>query len=350
MNALSKPSVTRQSKLRLSQATEVIPGVALAATLAITASFLSTRHGGPQLLYALFLGMAFHYLSSEARTRPGIEFCARSVLRLGVALLGARITLEQVSSLGWATAAVVAAGTFTTVGLGLLLARVFGINRSHGVLVGGSVGICGASAALAISSVLPQDKDSERFTLLVVVTVTLLSTVAMVLYPMLTTALHLPPQLAGIFLGGTIHDVAQVAGAGYMLGEATGDTAVLVKLFRVSLLVVVVMAVALSLGRSRKPAESGAARALLMPWFLWAFTALLVLNSLGMVPDSVRDQLGDASRICIVLAVTALGMKTSFSQLRKAGWRPFAMALTETLWLALFVLAYVLHSRHTSPL
>lgn len=345
MGTLSKSSATSRRNPRFSEVLKLVPGVALICTLGITATFLSARYGGPLLLYTLLLGMAFHYLSSEVRTRPGIEFCGRTVLRFGVALLGARITLEQISALGWSTALVVAVGTFSTVGLGFLLARLFGMDRCRGVLVGGSVGICGASAALAIASVLPQDKDGERFTLLVVVSVTLLSTIAMVLYPMLSTALELPPQLAGVFLGGTIHDVAQVAGAGYMLGEDTGDTAILVKLFRVSLLVVVVMVVALGVGPLSKGVEGNAQRTPALPWFLWAFMVLLFMNSVGVVPTNVRDQLGEASRICIVLAVAALGMKTSLSQLQKAGWRPFALALTETLWLALFVLAYVVYRK-----
>jgi uncharacterized membrane protein YadS len=153
----------------------------------------------PALLYALFFGIAFHYLSHDAKTRPGIEFCSRGLLRLGVGLLGARITASQIVALGWGTALIVVLAVLGTLGLGLLLGRRLGMTRAQGVLSGGAVAICGASAALAISAVLPRETGGERFTLMVVVTVTVMSTVAMVLYPLIARALHLTPELAGLF-------------------------------------------------------------------------------------------------------------------------------------------------------
>ena len=186
----------------------------------MSATFVATLHGGPQLLYALFFGMALHHLDGDARGRPGIEFCARTVLRMGVRLLGARITAAQIAALGWPTAAVVVAGVVTTLWLAQFLGRRLKLTRAESTLAGGAVAICGASAALALSAVLPRDRNSDRFTLVVVVTVTLLSTLAMVLHPLVARLLQLPPQLAGLFLGGTIHDVAQVVGTGYMLDHA----------------------------------------------------------------------------------------------------------------------------------
>lgn len=199
------------------QLLQFLPGTGLCCVIAMAATLVSTLHGGPQFLYALFFGVAFHYLSQDPKTRPGIEFCSRTVLRVGVGLLGARITASQIAGLGWTTAGIVIAAVVTTLLCGVLLGRFLGLNRAQSVLSGGAVAICGASAALAISAVLPRTKDSERFTLMVVVTVTVLSTLAMVIYPLAARLLHLPPELAGLFLGGTIHDVAQVVGAGYML-------------------------------------------------------------------------------------------------------------------------------------
>ena len=233
----------------------VLPGTLLAGVVAMAATLVSTLHGGPQLLYALFFGVAFHYLSSDPKAKPGIEFCSRNVLRLGVGLLGARITASQIAGLGWSTAAIVIAAVVTTLLVGYLLGKSLGLDRAHSVLSGGAVAICGASAALAISSVLPRTKESERFTLMVVVTVTVLSTVAMVVYPLIARALGLPPELAGLFLGGTIHDVAQVVGAGYMIDHATGDYATIVKLFRVSMLAVVVVVVSAMFKTEREQTE-----------------------------------------------------------------------------------------------
>lgn len=321
----------------------LLPGAALAGVIALAATFVSTLHGGPQLLYALFFGVAFHFLSQDVRARPGIEFCARGVLRLGVGLLGARITATQIAGLGWTTALTVIAAVVTTIACGYWLGRRLGMTRPQGVLSGGAVAICGASAALAISSVLPRDKESDRFTLMVVVTVTVLSTVAMVAYPLIARALNLPPELAGLFIGGTIHDVAQVVGAGYTIDQATGDYATIVKLFRVAMLTVVVVTVSALFKRQREAAaeQHSGSKPSLVPWFLWVFVALVCINSLGWVPQAVQLQLTDLSRHCLVLAIAALGIKTSFRQLAQAGWRPFMLLVAETVWMAAFVLVAI---------
>ena len=326
------------------QLLQFLPGTGLCCVIAMAATLVSTLHGGPQFLYALFFGVAFHYLSQDPKTRPGIEFCSRTVLRVGVGLLGARITASQIAGLGWTTAGIVIAAVVTTLLCGVLLGRFLGLNRAQSVLSGGAVAICGASAALAISAVLPRTKDSERFTLMVVVTVTVLSTLAMVIYPLAARLLHLPPELAGLFLGGTIHDVAQVVGAGYMLSPETGDYATIVKLFRVSMLAVVVVVVSTLFKKAREQeSEEGtvAAKQAVVPWFLWVFVALVIINSMGGVPAVVQMGLNDVSRACLVVAIAALGIKTSFGQLARAGWRPFLLLVIETLWMAGFVLAAI---------
>jgi uncharacterized integral membrane protein (TIGR00698 family) len=321
----------------------LIPGIALSGLIALAATFVSDLHGGPQLLFALFFGVAFHFLSFEAKSKPGIEFCARGVLRLGVGLLGARITADQIAGLGWTTALIVIGAVVTTLLCGAWLGKKLNMTRAQGVLSGGSVAICGASAALAISAVLPRDKESDRFTLMVVVTVTVLSTIAMVVYPLIARALSLPPELAGLFLGGTIHDVAQVVGAGYTIDQATGDYATIVKLFRVSMLAVVVVVVSAIFKTQREAIASAhhAKKPPLVPWFLWLFVALVIINSLGGLAPMVQTQLVDLSRLSLVVAISALGLKTSFKQLAKAGWRPFTLLLVETLWMAAFVLVAI---------
>ena len=302
------------------------------------------------MLYALFFGIALNHLSQAPRTKPGVEFGARTVLRLGVGLLGARITATQIAALGWQTAAVVTLAVVSTIAMALFIGRRLGLSRAKSVLAGGAVAICGASAALAISAVLPREKDGERFTLMVVVSVTLLSTVAMVVYPLIVRLFNLPPELGGLFLGGTIHDVAQVVGAGYTINHQTGDAATVVKLLRVAMLAVVVGVVAFAFRQQRLAAlpradGSAPARQPLLPWFLWLFMAMVGVNStLGLAPW-LQQGLGSASRACLVLAIAALGMKTSFAQLARMGWRPVALIVAETLWLAVFVLAAVLALR-----
>jgi uncharacterized integral membrane protein (TIGR00698 family) len=317
----------------------------------VAATLVAALHGGPQMLYALFFGMALNPLASAPRTLAGVEFGARDVLRLGVGLLGVRITGVQIVALGWQTAGVVVLAVLSTLAVAVLMGRRLGLGRARSVLAGGAVAICGASAALAISAVLPREKDSERHTLIVVVAVTLLSTMAMVLYPLVVRVLELPPALGGLFLGGTIHDVAQVVGAGYTIDPATGDAATIVKLFRVSLLTLVVAGVSLAFRTERMAAlqaQAGGypvARPAMLPWFLWLFIAMVTLNSLGAFAPAAQQALNTGSRACLVLAIAALGMKTSLRKLARMGWAPVLLIVAETVWLALFVLVAVLFLR-----
>lgn len=332
---------------QLAQWSRLVPGLGVAALLASAATLVAALHGGPQMLYALFFGMSLKHLGRAGRTAAGVEFGSRTVLRLGVGLLGARITAAQIVALGWQTAAVVGLAVLSTLWTALWLGRRLGLSRAQNLLAGGAVAICGASAALAIAAVLPRHKDSDRFTLVVVVTVTLLSTVAMVLYPLVVRLLDLPPALGGLFLGGTIHDVAQVVGAGYTISPATGDAATVVKLFRVTLLTLVVAGTAYAFRHERALAaapvqtEQRAERPSLLPWFLWLFIAMVVLNSSGLLTPAVQQGLAQVSRACLVVAIAALGMKTSFKQLARMGWQPVKLIVAETLWLAGFVLVAV---------
>lgn len=329
------------------------PGVLVCVVIALAATFLTDHYGGPQLLYALLIGLALHFLMADPRLAAGVNFCARTALRLGVALLGLRITWDQVAHLGWRTALVIALAVVLTISFGLLVARSLGRSREEGLLSGCAVGICGASAALAVASVLPATRENERFTLLTVVGVTLLSTLAMVVYPFGLQLLHMSSGQGAVFLGGTIHDVAQVVAAGMMLGPDGGEKAALVKLLRVLMLLPVVLVVAALYRQASakvKPTEGGATTAIvgsgvrppLLPTFLVGFVVLMTLASLGWIPPRVTAIAGDASRWLLVVAIAAAGVKTTFEELLSLGWRAVAMLVAETVFIAAFVLGAIL--------
>ena len=162
-------------------------GLLVCLVVALAVQFISEHYGGPALLYALMLGLALNFLGGDERLRPGIDLCSRSVLRLGVALLGARISVSQVQSLGWPVAAFTVIAVILTVGFGVVLARCLRRHRDEGLISGCAVGICGASAALAAASVLPQTRENERFTMMALISVTLLSSMAMLGYPLIAT-------------------------------------------------------------------------------------------------------------------------------------------------------------------
>src|SRR5580698_5107381 len=150
----------RPSTLRATAGT-IAPGVASTLIVALAATYLSDHYHAPPVIFALLLGMALNTLSAESRYRPGIDVSARSLLRISVALLGLRITFAQVGQLGWSTAAMVLVTVPATIGFGMLMARAMKLDSRFGVLSGGAVGICGASAAMAIAVAWPR-KDTER--------------------------------------------------------------------------------------------------------------------------------------------------------------------------------------------
>jgi uncharacterized integral membrane protein (TIGR00698 family) len=319
------------------------PGLAMSAVVAVAALFLAEHYGAPVMLFALLLGMAVNFLSDDGRCKPGIEFVARQVLRWGVALLGLKITTGQVQALGWHAVLMVVLAVSLTIALGIVVARWMGFKPFFGLLSGGSVGICGASAAMAIAAAFPNHPQKDRATLFVVISVSTLSTVAMVVYPMLVRWLDLDPQQAGFFLGGTIHDVAQVVGAGYSMSQETGDAATVVKLMRVAMLVPVIMVAAwmtrVTHAQTADNATEGtpASRPPLLPWFAVVFVVLVLLNSLLPLPELVINGGQTLSRTFLVAAMAAIGIKTHLKDILSVGWKPVALMVLETVFLAALV-------------
>lgn len=311
------------------------PGVLACAVVAAAATFLSQHYGAPAMLFALLLGMAMNFLSQEGPCREGVEFSARHVLRVGVALLGLRITAAQVAALGWQPVALVAVSVAVTIGVSILAARALGFLPLFGLLTGGATAICGASAALAIAASLPAHPRKERATLFTVVTVSALSTAAMIAYPMLARWLGLDAHAAGVFLGATIHDVAQVVGAGYSLSRETGDVATMVKLMRVAMLLPVIL---VTVACTRGGHVEGTTRPPLLPGFAVAFAALVAINSTGWVPAAVQSLGNDLSRWCLVTAIAGIGMKSQLRELVEVGIKPVALMVGETVFLAGLVL------------
>jgi uncharacterized integral membrane protein (TIGR00698 family) len=325
----------------LRQARAWAPGLLLCGVIALAAAFIEMRLGGPRVLYALLLGMAFHEFSAARRQQPGVDLSARTLLRLGIGLLGAGMTLDQVSALGAPVAALIVLAVATTLALVAGCVRALRLPWRLGLIAGGATAICGAAAALAIAAALPRDRDIDAKTVAVVVCATTLSTLAMLLYPLLCTALALPPALAGLFLGGSIHDVAQVAVAGYALGAPVGETAVIVKLMRVALLTAVVLAIGVAASRRLPPAVDAAPRAgaaPLVPWFLQLFVACMLLQSLHALPQAATAALSALSQACLVMAAAAIGMRSTLSLLRQAGWRILLPMALGSVWLAALTL------------
>ena len=314
---------------------ELGPGLAVAAVVGIAATFLSAQYKASAMLFALLLGMALNFLGEEGRCLPGIQFASTVLLRVGVALLGLRITFAQVQALGWLNIALVVGSVALTIFCGIIAARVLRLGDAFGTLTGGAVAICGASAALAIASLLPKHANAERDASFTVIAVTAMSTLAMILYPAAVGPLGLHHHDIGVFLGGTIHDVAQVVGAGYSVSQETGDTATIVKLLRVAMLMPVCLVIGVALHVRGTVAAHAAP---VLPWFAVAFAFLVALASIGWIPAPAVDAGSIVSRWCLVTAIAAIGMKTSLKSLADMGMKPVMLIVTETVVLAAMVL------------
>lgn len=314
------------------------PGVMASIVIAIAATFLNEHYGAPAMLFALLLGLSFKFLSEERPCGPGIVFSSATILRIGVALLGFRITTDQVAALGPIALLTIVTSVTLIICLGLMLAKLLNLDWRLGLLTAASVGICGAAAAMTISALLPKNEDTARWTLFTVVGVTALSTVAMIGYPVLASSLNLSSHDTGFFLGATIHDVAQVMGAGYAVSDTTGDVAALTKMMRVAMLVPVTFAITMVLSSA-----SGGVGKLhkSLPWFVGLFAGFVVLNNVLVVPTFVIDFLSSTSRWCLIIGIAAMGMRTSFKEVLSIGPRAIALLCIETIVLAGFILATI---------
>lgn len=317
---------------------DLAPGILVAAAVALigqlAAPLVARLLPIPAMVIALLVGIAVGPLIVGPLQQAGLGFCVRSVLRWSVALLGLRVGLSDVAALGSATALLIVASMAVTIVSGFAFARWCGLASGLGALAGVGTGVCGASATLAVSTVVPDYAGKSPDIAFVVVAVNALATLAMLLYPPLCLLLGFNPQETGIMLGGTIHDVAQVAGAGYAISDAVGTTAVIVKLFRVFLLLPVVLAVGLYFARINR--QRAAAR-VPVPVFAIVFLALCVLNTFApMVAatlpaySAAKSVAVDVSTWGLLIAIAALGLTTSMKAILQLGWRHVVVTLGTT--------------------
>ncbi len=322
----------------------VAPGLLLAAGVALAAmaaapvaavaldQAFGLRQGPPAMVLALAIGIALSGWAARPVFREGLGFCAKGLLRWAVALLGLRIALGDVRALGFGTALLVAGSMAATVAAALWLARALRRDAGAGALAGAATAICGASAALAAAAALPAWRTKAADVAFTVVAANAFSTAAMLAYPALASALDLSPRATGVLLGATIHDMAQVVGAGYAVSAEVGDAAVVVKLFRVLLLLPVVLALGWWFGGGEEGRAAGGGAAPAVPGFALGFVALCLVNSampvagaVGAVWAPARAALVELSSLGLLVAIAALGLGTSARALLGVGWRHLAV-------------------------
>ncbi len=303
------------------------PGLMMTLVAALAAAWISDHYGAPRMLMGLLIGLAFNFANGDVRLHPGLGFASKTLLRWGIVIAGLQVTLAQIVGLGWAGFASIVATIAVVTLAGLVAARMMGLTSAFGVLAGGAVAICGASAALALSSVLGEKRSSQAQLTLVLVTVSAASAIAMSLYPVLAQTLGLNGVQAGWFVGASIHDVAQALGAGYSISNEAGETATIVKLTRVALLAPVLFLVAMAF-----PADKGQSRTRIgVPWFVVGFFVLGAANSLIAMPVQMTDLARQVTSWLLLLAVTATGIRSPMHLLLGQGWRSAMPVIVATL-------------------
>ncbi len=300
---------------------------------------LSAQFGAPASLLALFIGIALSRIYTCELFTPGIDWSARFILRLGVALLGFRIIFTDILALGWQSAFMIIAGITITITLGIFLSKALGLRREFGALTGGAVSICGASAAIAISAILPDHKNKTRDLSLCIIGITAFSTLAMVVYPLIGNALGFDTIDMGLFLGGSIHDVAQTAGAGYSVSTEVGDLAILTKMARVAMLLPVVIALMFFFQTRKHNAQTK----IPVPKFLIAFITFVALNSLFPIPVIITDHIGSIARFALITAIAGVGLKTNIKDIIAVGPKPIILIGLQTLCMIGIILACVIY-------
>ena len=317
----------------------VLPGLVLSGIVAaagyMLAPYVARVVPIPNMVIALVIGIALNPIAARPWTQAGMAFCVRTVLRWAVALLGLRVAVGDIAALGFGSGLVIVVAMTATVLFGFLFARWSDRTDAFGAMVGVGTAVCGASATLACSTVVPDYRGKQADIAFVVVAVNALATLAMLIYPPLCLLLGFDARSTGVMLGGTIHDVAQVVGAGYAVSETVGNTAVIVKLFRVFLLLPTVLGVGWYFTRQGK--RHGEAR-VPVPVFGIVFLFLCAVNSaVPLVPSllpvyaPIKAALVEASTWGLLLAIGALGLGTSVKTIFALGWRHIAMALASTI-------------------
>lgn len=320
---------------------DYLPGVLVTAIAALAAAWLADHYAAPLVLMGLLIGLAMSFLSQDKRTHAGLDLMSQTALRVGIVLVGARITAEQLAELGPLPFALLVVIMVAVIIVTVWTARLFRQDRHAALLAGGATAICGASAALALYSLIGDKRvDQARFTL-TLVGITVASAFAMTLYPVLATELGLTHAQAGFLIGASIHDVAQAIGGGFSFSPAAGEVATIVKLTRVALLAPMLMLVALWLGRSGEAA--GKTRIpLRLPWFILGFLAIAAINSLVAIPKVAQDAAATGAQALLLLAIVATAMKARLHLLLDQGWRSFAPIIVATLTSFLLSLAAAL--------
>lgn len=331
----------------------MLHGVLLIALFSCAAFYIGSAHiftalSISPLIIGIILGMIYANMLRMHLPEtwvPGIQFCSKRLLRVGIILYGFRLTFQDIAAVGIAGVTVDAIIVTVTIIGGYYLGRLLKMDRETALLTSVGSGICGAAAVLGAEATV---RSKPYKTTVAVATVVIFGTIAMFLYPLAYRSgiLQLSPAQMGIFSGSTLHEVAHAVGAGNALGDQIASTTVIVKMIRVMMLVPVLLILGIWAARRTRNATSpmaGAKGKVAVPWFAFGFLLVIGINSLSVFLNSldtplglplwVNDLINYIDTFLLTMAMVALGAETSFDKFRKAGAKPFILAGILFMWL-----------------
>lgn len=316
----------------------LLPGLALTGGLAAAGFAVQAITRQPALsplVVAMVLGILVrNTLNPPVATGPGIAFSLRRLLRLGIVLLGFRLTLGQLEQVGFTGLAVIALTLAATFIFVKAMGRILGVDRKLAELIAAGTSVCGASAVLAVNTVTRGHDEDVAYA---IACVTIFGSLSMLIFPFLAAPLGLAPEGYGLWVGATVHEVAQVVGAAFSQGEVAGQFGTVAKLSRVMMLAPLILALG---ALARRQGGEGGGKAP-MPWFVFGFIAVVVLNSFVSLPEAALGDVRMVSTVMLTMALAAMGLETHIGRLRLKGLRPLALGALGWLFISLFGLMAV---------
>lgn len=315
----------------MKKAGKLVPGFALALVIAAVAKLIEgilPIHLIGASVIALFIGMLInHFWKPGQIFSGGLKFTSKRVLKFAIILLGASLNISIVLEVGKMSLCVMVFTLLTCFGIGHFVGKALKINWKLSNLISAGTGICGGSAIAAIAPVVDADDSDIAYAM----SATFLFDMAMiVLFPIVGQAMGLSDMAYGLWAGTAVNDTSSVVAAGYAFSEAAGDFATMVKLTRTLSIIPTVIAFAL-INAHLKRMEAGAngeqvkakfSLNKIIPWFILGFLALAVINSFGVIPASVGSGMKEVSKFLMVAALAAIGLNTSFKDMKKSGFAP----------------------------
>ena len=315
-----------------------VPGLVLSACVAIIAILLSNQIPGDIIgatVMALLVGMALNPIVNRYKQfNAGVSYTGKMVLRIGIVLMGVNMNFSDVLSVGKYSLFVMIFTMATAFGAGNLIGKMFGMNWKLTNLLSVSTAICGGSAVAAVGPVIKAKDDDVAYAISSTFLFDILTVVAI---PWVGIALGMSSMGYGLWVGTAVNDTSSVVAAGYAFSEFAGNTAVIVKLTRTLFIIPYVLIFSIITERLEAKSDNVHGRLpinfkKIFPYFIILFLVVVALRSTGTIPNKLIPALSNTSKFCMVMALSAIGLKTSFRDIRNIGFKPMILGfIVDTL-------------------